>query len=377
MARLGYVGPSADLACTGLARTVREELTIAARSREQFAVNHRDLVRSLGLETLLDRGIDTLSGGEAVRVALASLREQGVEEVHIDTSLEQLDSHWRPSIMALLLGGETQISKRQYLVDNHLSSDEQEQFSDVLNFPIEPNDGHEWSRTIDPTRAVAELHIPPASAISLEDVSFSYSRRSGDVLRDSSMVLEPGCLYILNGPNGSGKSTLIKLLCGTLLPRRGAIRYGSQRFRPTRSCFRFASFAFQNPDFQWTSLTVGDELRGRTNRCRSRDVRDILPVFGMPPHLTETSPNDLPFVFKKRLGTALALLAGAPWLVVDEPTLGQDRHYCEALANTFRSVLTAGAGILLVSHDGYFRGLFPAAKQLLFGDRKIIQCASG
>src|SRR6185436_16185903 len=94
----------------------------------------------------------------------------------------------------------------------------------------------------------ALLGPTPSEPLTLDRLSFWYDRRSGPVLRDVDVKLEPGRLYILSGANGSGKTTLVKLLSGTLLARRGAIRYGAREFRPARTPTRFASSAFQNPD---------------------------------------------------------------------------------------------------------------------------------
>jgi hypothetical protein len=40
--------------------------------------------------------------------------------LHIDTSLEQLDEHWRPSIIALLADPANKIAKNVFVADNHL-----------------------------------------------------------------------------------------------------------------------------------------------------------------------------------------------------------------------------------------------------------------
>lgn len=66
--------------------------------------------------------------------------------------------------------------------------------------------------------------------IRLENVSFSYRRKDGsarEILKDVSLVIEPGDKVLLQGPNGEGKSTLLYLLSGQYRPERGRILYGS------------------------------------------------------------------------------------------------------------------------------------------------------
>src|SRR5258706_9129829 len=53
-------------------------------------------------------------------------------------------------------------------------------------------------------------------------VSFGYGD-SGFLLSDASVAITPGSLTGLLGPNGCGKTTLLKLLCGVLRPRSGAV----------------------------------------------------------------------------------------------------------------------------------------------------------
>lgn len=367
------LGPFPDLACSGLASTVEEELAVAALCRSPGREVPSDLKSQLGLEELLGHELHALSGGESVRVALSSVAAQDVDELHIDTSLEQLDEHWRRSILALLAAPSSQIAKKRFIVDNHLSQGEMGLFDDALNFPMHREESDRWSKAIDPAGAAAHILVTRAATISVEHLSFSYTRRSPTILHQVSLSLHPGTLYIFSGQNGSGKTTFVKLLSGTLLPRTGAIRYGSAQFRPAKSPDRFASLAFQNPDFQWTAQTVGGELQKAQGENHPLSIiQELLPTFGIPGELFKAHPHELLFVLKKRLGIALAALAGKPWLIFDEPTLGQDEQFRVALAEFIRLALAKGAGVLLISHDVWFRSLFPAAKRLLFGNQTIV-----
>ncbi len=50
--------------------------------------------------------------------------------------------------------------------------------------------------------------------LKFDNVSFSYSRRRGPVIKDFSFDIEPGGVYGLLGKNGVGKSTLLYLMAG-------------------------------------------------------------------------------------------------------------------------------------------------------------------
>ena len=69
-------------------------------------------------------------------------------------------------------------------------------------------------------------HAPPLSGrIELKRVDFGYDRNAPPVLRDISVMIEPGQKVALVGRTGSGKSTLARLLLGLCTPTEGEILY--------------------------------------------------------------------------------------------------------------------------------------------------------
>jgi len=61
-------------------------------------------------------------------------------------------------------------------------------------------------------------------AVELAGVSFRYGPRAPLVIRDASLVIEPGSMVAIVGPSGAGKSTLLKLIAGLLWPTAGSVR---------------------------------------------------------------------------------------------------------------------------------------------------------
>jgi energy-coupling factor transporter ATP-binding protein EcfA2 len=360
------IGPFPELACTGLTASVMEELAIGSPATKDAV---RALAGQLELLALADRRMDMLSGGESVRLALASAVAQGVVELHVDTALEQLDATWRARVLALLTAESSPIAAARIVADNHITSAECAAFGATVAMP-----GAAADRlvAIDAGHLAALLASSPRLPITLDGVTFGYTRRAGPVLRDLSLELAPGRLHTLSGANGAGKTTLVKLLSGTLLPTRGSIRFGSEAFRPGRSPRRFVGSAFQNPDFQWTTSRVAAQFRTLLPANRQRDAAALLEVFAVPPALADTHPNDLPFVFKKRLGIGYTLLDDKPWAIFDEPTLGQDETYAASLAASFEAALGTGRGLILISHDAAFRARFPAARHLLLRNGSVV-----
>ncbi len=365
--KIGFLGPLADTASTGLAWTLREELRIAAIGSPRNQTLSTDIVDALELEHLLDRELHTLSGGETVRAAVASTVMQGVIEVQIDTAFEQLDAQWRPRMMSWVR--KNFVAQHVFLADNHLSPEEIGQFDDKLEFPV-TRDRHANAPVLDPPAAAARIADAAPIDIELNEVSFRYRGATQLVLDRVSVKLEAGKLYFLQGPNGSGKSTFVKLLSGAIVPERGNVTFGSTKFSPRRAD-RFAALAFQNPDYQWTSQSLISELPTAKDE-RPTAIEKLVP-FGLALEWMRAGPIDLPFTAKKRLGIALAALGGKPWIVLDEPTLGQDLKFRNGLAVVLRTALAKGLGVLGISHDEYFRSQFPSAQKMTFADGTVSQ----
>ena len=57
--------------------------------------------------------------------------------------------------------------------------------------------------------------------LKINNLTFSYSRKSHPVLENFSLDLPSGGIYGLLGRNGAGKSTLLYLMCGLLTPQHG------------------------------------------------------------------------------------------------------------------------------------------------------------
>ncbi|MBX3620991.1 MAG: peptidase domain-containing ABC transporter [Rhizobacter sp.] len=77
----------------------------------------------------------------------------------------------------------------------------------------------------------------PASAqdlparLELRNVSFRYSDNEPEVLKDVSLVIEPGESVAIAGPSGCGKTTLLKLMLGIHAPQQGEVLVGGVPLR--------------------------------------------------------------------------------------------------------------------------------------------------
>jgi ABC-type uncharacterized transport system ATPase subunit len=170
---------------------------------------------------------------------------------------------------------------------------------------------------------------------------------------------------------------LLKLLVGVLAPTAGAFTLGGKRYRPWRQGNRAIALATQNPDHQWCGATLRDDLARRRSAFaryvdheylsdgRMAKLAAALGVHSLDAHLYE-----LPLVARKRLSWLWPLSGALPWVMLDEPSIGQDVSTRLQLAAAITRLTALGYGVLFVSHDDDFAARIPH-RVLAIGDMQI------
>jgi len=211
-------------------------------------------------------------------------------------------------------------------------------------------------------------HSEDVSDITMSDLCHRYGRGPW-VLDDLHLRLQPSTIVHLAGENGAGKSTLAKILVGATAPSAGCIYYDSM-INPWRRPGRFAAYHFQNPDTQLFRSSVRGELlagarvRGRDAKRVDELVNSAMQVFGLAAVLN-THPLELPFSMRKRVAMAATVACGTPWLIMDEPTLGQDDEAADQIARYLRRLSAAGTGVIVISHSQSFVDQLPHQRVVL------------
>jgi cobalt/nickel transport system ATP-binding protein len=208
--------------------------------------------------------------------------------------------------------------------------------------------------------AIPQPAARSAPVIRIQGLSFHYPGGRA-IFQNADFKLEPARGYRLIGPNGAGKTTLFKLLAGVLAPVEGGITLDGTPYAPWRRGNRVFALATQNPDHQWCGATLAEDL------ARRRAALARFPGIVMPEYETfaalaaclgtrsvEQHLYELPLVARKRLSWLWPLSGAMPWIMLDEPTLGQDPTTREALADAIRRLASSGYGIVFITHDDDF-----------------------
>ena len=77
----------------------------------------------------------------------------------------------------------------------------------------------------DPTTCYTSINLEA------ENIGFKFPDSNKKIINDISLKINQGEKIIINGENGSGKSTFIKILCGLITPKTGALYINDETFR--------------------------------------------------------------------------------------------------------------------------------------------------
>jgi energy-coupling factor transport system ATP-binding protein len=328
-----------------------------------------EVIDQVGINPLRRRRIDSLSGGERQRVAIAAALAMHPDALVLDEPTSQLDPQAAEDVLQVVLRLVAELGMTTVIAEHRVER-------------IAPFVDRIWTldggvlRDQPPRTALAEGGArPPVVDLALRagwtpiplglrdarvfaqglltepPLQPSPSRGEGDFADDSraticrvdglhyrfdavhavqgvSMTLQRGQVAALMGRNGSGKTTLLRLIAGLLRPQRGTITHDG-----------VAAYVPQDADALLFAPTVDEELRGQS--------ADVVAPFAA---WLDRYPRDLSSGERQQLAIAL-MGARADLLLLDEPTRGLDPVVKRALTAYLRTRASAGAAILVATHD--------------------------
>jgi energy-coupling factor transport system ATP-binding protein len=405
---VGYLAqdPESQVVSTTVAAEIELPLEMRGDPAAPRARAVEEVALALAIPHLLGRTVDTLSGGELQRVALAAALVTRPRLVLLDEPTSQLDPVAGDELIWLLrrlneewgvtiLLAEHRLERCLAAADRVVAMD-----SGAIAFDGEPRDFLAWAQGADTAletpaarffslcgieplpvgvrdarqtlRGVGVDRSPhPASRRAIDShptepvlrikdiwVELEMGEERRDVLRGIDLTLCRGERVALMGRNGAGKSTLLRALAGLGEPARGKMKLADG-----------IALLTQSPGDYLVRERVGDELPGEAGMAALR-------VVGME-HAVDADPRDLSGGERQRLALAIALAGrlegeALPGLVaLDEPTRGMDRARKDELTGLIGRLAGQGAGLLVATHDVEFAAAF-AERVVLLGEGVVI-----
>ena len=195
--------------------------------------------------------------------------------------------------------------------------------------------------------------------LSVNHLSFRYSRRSPQVLKDINLELNAGEIGILLGKNGSGKTTLFKNILGLQKPESGSSRFDADDHlrRSRRAGARRIAYVPQSIHFG--ALSVFDTvLMGRVSyfgyKAGKEDEAAVEAILRDMKLETYAARNveQLSGGERQKIAIARALAQEPRLLVFDEPTGNLDIANEQLIIDEARrAAREKGIAILTSLHD--------------------------
>ncbi len=411
---VGFVfqDPEAQFVVDRVEDEIAFALENAAVPPTEMRLRVEEVLHLLDLAPLRDRQLDTLSGGEKQKVAIAAALALRPQILALDEPTSQLDPQSAEDVLQALVRLNQDMGLTIVLAEHRLERvlpyvDRLIYLSDpdhrVLSGPprqilkqvdlnpplVELGKGLGWDplpltvkegrrfangvrrRLRDPgsrrggngrTRAGQEnvprgerLERDQDRAFAIKDLHFAYNGRP--ILQGIDVQIAPGELVALMGRNGSGKTTLLKCVIGLLKPERGQIKMdeGSLIGRETAEISRKVGYLPQEPSDLLFADSVGEEL---TITLRNHDLLDRPPIAPDDllarldlEKLKASYPRDLSAGQRQRVALGAVTVTKPRLLLLDEPTRGLDYHAKRQLVSLLREWQAEGTSILLVTHD--------------------------
>ena len=173
----------------------------------------------------------------------------------------------------------------------------------------------------------------------INQLSFGYNKRTGNLFEDFSLELKAGNVYGLLGKNGAGKSTLIYLMTGLLTPQAGEVLFDGENVRQRLP--KTMSDIFLVPEeFELPQLTLKKYVSINAPfypRFTMEDMERYLDIFEMS-GMMDVKLHALSMGQKKKVFMAFAFATNTRALIMDEPTNGLDIPS----KSQFRKLVTTG-----------------------------------
>jgi ATP-binding cassette subfamily F protein uup len=344
--------------------------------------------------------VDTLSGGQRKRVAMAAALLQPSDVLILDEPTNHIDNEsvaWLEGMLQKRRGALLMITHDRYFLDRvsnrvieldrgrayfyeanysrflelKLEREEREAASEAKRQNLLRNelawirrgaqarstkqkariDRYEALKAQAPKEAAGKLEVSVASTrlgkkiVELDSVSKRYGDRT--LIRDFSYIAVPEDRVGIVGRNGSGKSTLLKLIAGRLQPDEGTVTLG-----PT---VKIGWFSQEHEEMDGNQRVIEYIREGaeqvRTAEGESVSASQMLERFLFPPAMQWTPIAKLSGGEKRRLQLLRVLMEAPNVLLLDEPTNDLDI----ATLTVLEDYLDDFPGVVfVVSHDRYF-----------------------
>lgn len=382
------VGQRSELLVLG--QSVAEDVTWGMNAEHIAGLDLEELLERVGLVGLADADPRSLSGGQLQRLALAGALARSPRLLISDESTAMIDRAGRAEMLDLLASLPARGIAVVHITHDPTESARADRVVTIRSGRIVSDrragegsvaaEGLRIDEAGDPSASpatgastVSSVAGAPAlikaAHLWADRVAHTYDLGTPwekPVLRDVSLILDPGQAMLITGDNGSGKTTLSRVLTGLLVPTWGRVTLGG---RPMERCvgdvalsMQFARLQLQRPSVRSDILAAAGHgprigtgsvhRKGAISREEGdRIVTEAMELVGLDPALATRGIDDLSGGQMRRVALAGLLASHPSVLILDEPMAGLDAASRDLLISVLDERRRAGLSILVISHD--------------------------
>lgn len=194
-------------------------------------------------------------------------------------------------------------------------------------------------------------------ALEARALSKTYTGRRGAVraLDSVDLTIRRQSLFAFLGRNGAGKTTFIKIAASLLIPTSGSLRlFGHDVVASPRAIRPLIGLVPQEgkPFYHLNAREHIYEylrVRGSSKEAAHDRVDEVVDAMGLAPFAAEPAQL-LSGGLQQRTLVAMVLATQAPFLFLDEPTLGMDPFARRQVWDVIRTTVRRGSTVLLTTH---------------------------
>ncbi len=328
---------------------------------------------TLHINSLLDRNIFQLSGGEKQKIAFASIYAVNPDIYVLDEPSSNLDNHaineLRSMLQFLKAHGKTIViaehrirylkelaDRAVYMKEGQIEKEYTMQELDSMSIAermetgIRPVSLGGFSSIIIKGQSESSGDIGGNASIQMKDVCFSYTKYKGQPsLTIPEACFPAGTVIAVTGNNGAGKSTLVSVIGGLLKNKKGTVKLNGN-IQSAKERLFVSYMVMQEVNHQLFTDSVKEEIVLGVKNPDEEALNAVLTKMDIE-RLKDRHPMTLSGGQKQRVAIAAAVFCKKKILIFDEPTSGLDFFHMMQTAELIKTLKADDTYIFVITHD--------------------------
>ena len=332
--------------------------------REEMYRRIGQVAGDLNIESLLDRNLFALSGGEKQKIACASVSAMQPEILVLDEPSSNLDLHtisdlkevirkWKEQGKTVIIA-EHRLYYLMELADRIVYMEDGKIVKDLYidEFrKIDEEELHQMGlRSGEPVKFEEKESKYNRETFCFSNLSFSYGKQK--FLDIPEIQIPYGAIVGILGYNGAGKSTLAKSICGLENKTKGSLNYKGNTISAKN--LRSKSYmVMQDVNHQLFTESVLDEIllsMDEDDEDAKEKAKEILKELNLI-KFQKLHPLSLSGGQKQRVAIGSAIACNKELLIFDEPTSGLDYRHMLGVSELLKKLSKEGRTLFIITHD--------------------------